>query len=192
MKPITLTSERIVLRRGIETDVITLFQNYCSDTDCSRFLTRKPHTNTEQTAKFLKEWCDAPWDEEDNKFAWVVALKETDEAIGVFLVCLQESYKAEIHYGIARNFWKQGLTTELSHLAIEWLMSQPELQRIWAVCDLDNYGSIKILEQIGFEREGILRNWLRLPAFGNSVRDCFIYAKTRAEGPCIQGWRGSF
>jgi ribosomal-protein-alanine N-acetyltransferase len=181
MKPITLSSDRIVLRRGIETDVITLFQNYCSDKDCSRFLTRKPHASTQQTAKFLKEWCNDPWDEEDTKFAWVVALKDTDEPIGVFIVCLQESYKAEIHYGISRHFWKKGLTTELSHLATEWLISQPNLKRIWAVCDLDNSGSIKVLENIGFKREGLLQNWLRLPAFEDAIRDCFIYAKTRSS-----------
>ena len=145
----------------------------------ARFFNQTSHSNTDQTARFLTDWCDIPWEKECNKFSWVVSLKETNEAIAVFLVSLDgQQHKAEIHYGIGRNFLKQGFTTEFSHMAVSWLMTQPQLQRIWAVCDLLNYGSIKVLENIGFHNECILRNWLRLPAFGDSARDCYIYART--------------
>lgn len=91
---------------------------------------------------------------------------------------LDGEHKAEIHFGIGKEFWNQGLTTEFVRVAVEWLKIQPKLQRVWAVCDLLNYGSTRVLEKIGFQKEGLLQNWLRLPAFGESARDCFIYAKT--------------
>ena len=178
MKPTTLVTERLILRRAIDADINALFHNYSSDPHSSRFLTRQPHSNTNQTAQFLNDWCDKPWEQEFTKFAWVVSLKKNNEAIGVFLVSEDGQHKAEIHYGIGRLFCQQGFATEVCQVAVQWLMTQPKLQRIWAVCDLLNYGSIKVLENNGFQREGILRNWLQLPAFGNTARDCYIYAQT--------------
>ena len=156
MKPLLISTNRLRLRRTCEGDGVSLFRNYCSDIGSSRFLTRQPHTDREQTIRFLNKWCDLAWGEDSLEFAWVVALENTNEAVGVFLVTV-EGHKAQIHYGIGRDYEGQGLITEAGHAVIEWLMTQPGLQKIWTVCDLDNYGSIKILEKWGFQNEGILQ-----------------------------------
>ncbi len=52
-------------------------------------------------------------------------------------------------------------------------------QRIWTVCDLENIGSFKVLEKSGFMKEGILKEWLVLPALGQSPRDCYIYSRLK-------------
>lgn len=177
MKPKVLSTKRLILRSAIDVDSENLFRNYTSDPECSRFLTRLPHSHVDKTAVFLKKWCDTSWQNDSNHFAWVVSLAENNEAMGVFIVMIDE-HKAQVHFGIGRKFWRQGYMTELGAVAIEWLMKQPELQRIWAVCDLFNNGSIKVLENLGFEREGILQKWLVLPAFGEIARDCYVYART--------------
>lgn len=177
MKPLTLSTKRLTLRSSIDKDSESLFKNYCSDIYSSRFLTRKPHVNIEQTTNFLKDWCINSWVEESNRFAWVIALEDTDEAIGVFLVEI-EGHKAQIHYGISRAFEGKGFITEAGNAAVDWLLRQSNLQCIWAVCDLSNQGSIKVLEKLGFNREGVLRKWLILPYFGScSARDCYMYAR---------------
>lgn len=38
----------------------------------------------------------------------------------------------------------------------------------------------RVLESNGFKKEDLLRNWLVLPAFGNTARDCYIYIQTWA------------
>lgn len=177
MKPITLSTKRLVLRQAVDIDSENLFRNYTGDTECSRFLTRAPHYDMVQTTEFLKKWCDTPWQKENKQFAWVVSLAENNEAIGVFIVDI-EGHKAQIHFGLGQNFWRQGYMTEGGSIVVEWLMKQPELQRIWAVCDTDNYGSIKILDKLGFKNEGILQKWLVLPSFGKDARDCYVYGRT--------------
>ena len=176
MKPLILLTDRLRLRATKNGDAMLLFHHYCSDKLSSKFLTRNPHNNIDQTEHFLKNWCTIPWHNESNQFGWVIALADSDEAIGIFLVEL-DAHKAQVHYGIARPFESQGFITEAGNAAVQWLLSQSELQRIWAVCDLENKSSIKVLEKMGFENEGILKKWLTLPSFDNhSARDCYIYA----------------
>jgi len=168
----------MTLRAARKGDAETLFRNYTSDVRSAQFLTRKPHTVIDQTQSFLNTWCKTAWDTASQQFAWVIALQETDEAIGVFLVEL-EGHRAQIHYGIGYNFWNQGLTAEAGDAVVQWLMMQPQVQRISAVCDLLNEKSMKVLEKLRFQKEGVFRKWLSLPAFGSAARDCYIYARTR-------------
>jgi len=87
-----------------------------------------------------------------------------------------EGHKAQVHFGLGQKFWRQGYMAEPGSVVVEWLMKQ-RLQRIWAVCDLHNHGSSKVLEKLGFKNEGVLQKWLVLPSFGNIARDCYIYAR---------------
>jgi ribosomal-protein-alanine N-acetyltransferase len=47
----------------------------------------------------------------------------------------------------------------------------PNVLRVWATCALDNPASARVLEKCGYEREGILRNWVTYPAQGNRAFD---------------------
>jgi [ribosomal protein S5]-alanine N-acetyltransferase len=177
MKPITLLTPHTVLRSSQDGDAEKLFLNYCSNVYSSQFLTRLPHHRVEQTADFLNNWCKVAWSRELDQFAWVIALRNTNEAIGIFIVEL-DRHKAQIHYGIGYDFCNQGFVTEAGKAVIQWLMEQPNLQRVWAVCDLINFSSIRVLEKLGLQKEGLLRKWLSFPAFGGLARDCYIYART--------------
>jgi ribosomal-protein-alanine N-acetyltransferase len=115
MNPLPLMTERLQLRRACLGDTERLFKTYYSDVERSRFLTRKSHTQPEQTASFLKHWCDEAWESNAPQFSWVIALQTTNEAIGVFLVISKEK-EAQIHYGIGRNFEGRGLITEAGAL----------------------------------------------------------------------------
>ena len=70
MKPKQLISKRLILRRTRDGDADYLFR-YTNDPECSRFLTRAPHTHIDQTQNFLNKWCGHPWDVEGDNFAWV-------------------------------------------------------------------------------------------------------------------------
>jgi ribosomal-protein-alanine N-acetyltransferase len=109
---------------------------------------------------------------------WVIALGETNQAIGVFVV-IDDHHKLEIHYGVARRYWGMGIMTEAAQTALAALWQRAHVSRIWTVCDTQNHGSRRVLEKLGFTCEGRLRNWLALPAFGGAARDCWMYAAVR-------------
>lgn len=175
VKPIALSTKRLILRRTNNEDPENLFKNYLSDAISARFLTRKPHTSIDQTKKFLKEWCDLPWENGSKKFAWVIALAGTNEGVGVFLVEEEQDGSVQIHFGIAREHTKKGLVTEAGLTVLHWLIKENNIQKVWALCDLENEGSISVLQRLGFKNQGVLKERLVLPAFSNSARDCFLY-----------------
>ena len=175
MKPKKLVTKRLVLRRTREGDADFLFR-YTSDIECSKFLTRSPHTHIDQTKHFLDKWCDRPWEEGGDNFSWVVSLPSNDEPIGILIANI-EGNEAQVHFGLRKEYWHKGYCSEFLKIGTDWLLSQETLQRIWTVCDLENIGSLKVLEKSGFMKEGILKEWLVLPAFGTSPRDCYIYSR---------------
>jgi len=59
--------------------------------------------------------------------------------------------------------------------------AQPELHRIWAVCDVENMVSARVLEKIGMLREGILRRWVIHPNVSSEPRDALCYSWIRLE-----------
>jgi len=64
---------------------------------------------------------------------------------------------------------------------IEWAWQQPEIHRFWAVCDVENRGSWRVMEKAGMQREGILRGWIRHPNVSDCPRDCYVYSIIRDE-----------
>ena len=59
------------------------------------------------------------------------------------------------------------------------LTSNSQVRRVWAVCDIDNRASARVLEKIGFEQEGVLRRWITHPNVGPEPRDALCYSRVR-------------
>lgn len=174
MKPVTLRTNRLILRRANSGDAEALYTNYLSSDERSTFLTRKPYQSISQAREFIHLWCDLPWECAQPTFAWVIATIIDNKPIGLFLT-KQNAGHIEIHYGICKEHEGQGLISEAGLIAIEWLSSQPGVKKIYAHCDLDNFGSQAVLEKLGLKKMSILKSHLLLPAFGSKPRDCLLY-----------------
>jgi ribosomal-protein-alanine N-acetyltransferase len=94
---------------------------------------------------------------------WAVTRKGDDTVIG--LVSLQyrnqhgDQYhrRAEVGYGIARVIWEQGIGSEAVRAVLQYGFEQLKLNRIYAGTIADNHGSVRLLEKLGFVREGTRR-----------------------------------
>ena len=177
LKPQSIFTPNLVLRRFIQGDETALFNNYCGDVESARYLTRLPHANPEQTAKFLHKWCDEAWNNCSDEFSWVIASKETNVPIGVFIVMIKNN-KGQIHFGIDRKLWNQGLIPEAGHAVIQWFEQQPlKLQSLWTICETSHLRSIRALEKLGFKQDEILYEHLCFPSLGKKLRDCFVFTR---------------
>ncbi|UJW76373.1 GNAT family N-acetyltransferase [Rhizobium sp. SL42] len=63
-------------------------------------------------------------------------------------------------------------------LAIPYIFGPLELHRIEAACIPDNVSSIRLLEKSGFEREGLLREYLKI---NGQWRDHMLFSKIRDQ-----------
>lgn len=61
----------------------------------------------------------------------------------------------------------------------EWALAQPPIHRAWAVCDVENRASARVLEKVGMPLEGLLRRLALLPSVSDAPRDCYGYTRVR-------------
>lgn len=176
--PEEIRTERLVLRRYKLTDATDIFEGYTQDIEVTKFLTWKQHRDIEETRTFVKGRIDA-WDR-GSDFTWAVALNDTRLIGGIGL--RTRGFKADFGYVIAKPYWGNGYATEALCAVVQWALQQPHILRVWAVCDVENIASARVMEKAGLTEEGVLRKWIMHPQVSDTPRDCLCYSITKEMG----------
>ena len=166
-----------MLRQPTLDDARAIFETYAQDTEVTRFLTWRPHSTIGETRDFLQSRLDA-WRKQSG-FTWAITLLD-QKLIGAIALRVRD-FKADAGYVIARPFWNQGYATEALQAIVDWALAQPQIHRVWAVCDVDNRASARVLEKVGMAREGVLRRWIMHPNISDKPRDCLCYAIVKSQ-----------
>lgn len=173
--PEIIETDRLILRKPRLEDAESIFAAYAQDPDVTRYLTWPPHTEIDQTRAFM-EYCLRNWDSGE-AFEFVITRRGEECLIGMVSLRMQ-GYKADLGYVLAKSHWGQGLMSEAVQAIVNWALAQPEIFRVWAVCDVDNPASARVMEKCGMSYEGTLKRWLRRPNRDEPV-DCLCYAVTK-------------
>jgi ribosomal-protein-alanine N-acetyltransferase len=156
----TLTSERLVLRALTPDDVPRMFA-IRSDPRVLRYLGRDPDPDASCTAERIAEVIRNV--AEGTAIRWGLTLADSGELVGSSgLWHWDKAHRwAELGYELAPEAWGKGLMREANRLILSWGFGPPmSLHRIEARLDPANDASRRQLEQLGFSREGLLReNW---------------------------------
>lgn len=112
------------------------------------------------------------------KFQWIVLVD--GEAAGwiTLLVSNWEHGLGEVGYALASDYQRRGVMVEALSDLLDELFDRTTLERVEARCAIGNLASQKVLERIGFEREGRLRGYFKLR--GERV-DNYLYAVLRDD-----------
>lgn len=170
MKIERIETERLILRKFKEQDLQDLYE-YLSDDDVVAF---EPYEsmNYEEVQN-----CLAKRMESDEFLA--VEEKMGGKMIGNIYIGDRYAESVEIGYVFNRKFWKKGYAYEACSRVCEYVFQQG-VHRIEANCDPLNEASWKLLERLGFLREGCLQkdNYFRKDEKGRPVwKDTYIYSK---------------
>jgi [ribosomal protein S5]-alanine N-acetyltransferase len=173
--PESFATTRLILRKPRAGDAPLIFAAYGQDAEVTRYLAFPPHRDLNDAhkavARFLENWRSG------KSYCWLIFRRESEELIGA--IAAREDQGISLGYLLAQPFWGQGFMSEALGTIIEWAFSIPSVFRVWAVCDLDNEASARLLERNGFNQEGILRKFSLHPNVSSTPRDCYCYAKTR-------------
>lgn len=109
----------------------------------------------EETRAFA-EMCESNW--ADNK-AWAFAIIKDGEVIGTIGLddAQSDTSRAEMGYWLRTADAGKSLMTEAAAAVIEFGFNQLGLHRIELEAGVDNPGSLKVAEKLGFRREGLAR-----------------------------------
>ncbi len=84
----------------------------------------------------------------------------------------------EIGYALVPSERRKGYGTEAAKIMVDYLFLSKEIMRIQACTDVRNIVSQKVLEKIGFKREGIIRKYVFVCG---EWRDALLYSILREE-----------
>ena len=89
---------------------------------------------------------------------YLVALKETGESIGMCGLIRRDGLDdVDIGYALLPKFWSKGYAVEAARAVKGYAKSEIGLNRIVAIVDPANQGSIRVLEKIGLHYEKMVR-----------------------------------
>ena len=175
LPPESLLTERLHLRKPRKEDASLILAAYAQDPEVTRYLTFRPHRDLNDTReaveRFLEGWRTG------KSFCWLIFTRDDEKLIGA--IAAREDQGINLGYLLARPFWRSGFMSEALTAIVDWAFTQPSVLRVWALCDLENEASARLLERNGFNQEGILRRWSLHPNISEVPRDCYCYAKTR-------------
>ena len=155
---VTLETERLVLRKTLESDYEPMFRNWANDERVTRFLTWAPYESAEQ----LKETYHRYLLDNQNRldfYAWKIVLKESGEPIGAIDVLnfREDIEEAEIGYCLGASWWHKGIMTEAFKRVIRFLFEEVGVNRITATHDPRNPHSGDVMRKCGLRYEGTSR-----------------------------------
>ena len=174
--PYEFGTERLHLRPPQIEDAALIFESYAQDPDVTKYLVWQPHKSVNETKSFLNR-CVSVW-AEGSAYPWVLTRNEDGKLIGMVEVRI-DRYKADLGYVLTKTEWGKGYITEAVRAIVAWGLSQEEIYRVWAVCDVENRASARVLEKVGMRKEGVLRRWIIHPNISNEPRDCYSYARAK-------------
>lgn len=174
--PPLIRTERLVLRRPRLDDAPAVFEEYASDPAVTRYMIWPTHTSVRDAEAFLP-LCDAGWSS-GQELSWAITVPPGDRVVGMIGLRPLE-FKADLGYVLARRLWGHGIMPEAAGAVLRVALQDPRVWRVWAMCDVDNRASARVLEKIGMTYEGTLRRYIIHPNISSEPRDTLVYARVR-------------
>ena len=177
----TLHTERLRLRPFTDADVDALFELHSS-------------------SFVLRYWDSPPWTERARAERFIAVSRQmADEGTGTRLAMDRVSddafigwctlarwnptfRSASLGYCLTDAAWGHGYATEAARALLQWAYDTLDLNRVQAEADTRNVASARVLEKLGFVREGTLREDC---VVNGDVSDSWVYGLLRRE------WRPS-
>lgn len=174
----TLGTERLSLREFEESDLQAVHE-YASDPKVVRYMGWGPNTEKD-TREFLQRAFEQRQKQPRSGYGLAVILKAESRLIGSggIHIANPDHKEAELGYCFNRYFWGQGYATEAARAFVAFGFEELGLHRIYATCDPANVASARVMEKIGMQREGHLREhrWMK-----GRWRDSYLYAILEQE-----------
>lgn len=151
-----LETERLILRNLGTKDLPFVFAHF-GDPEVHRHLVDTDPVTTEVEAQEIIDFYADP--ERLDRNRWVLVEKSSGESIGTAGLHAYDRHnrKIEIGYDLSPAWWGRGFMQEALDVVIEHCFGTLNVHRIEAFVHTDNSRSSRLLERLGFQREGTIR-----------------------------------
>jgi ribosomal-protein-alanine N-acetyltransferase len=180
-EPVVLTTERLVLRRLVAADATALFAIF-SDPEVMRYWSSTAWESLQQADNYvanadagIASGCDLRLG-----IALAGAGQQAGQLVGQIALYRfdQQNRRCDVGYALGRAHWGRGYLGEAMKAMLDHGFGALGLNRVEADVDPRNAASARLLERMGFMREGLLRErWI----VGGEVCDTAFYGLLRRD-----------
>jgi RimJ/RimL family protein N-acetyltransferase len=173
----TIEVRRVRLRWLTEHDVDALFAVF-SDPQVMRYWSSPPLADRSVARQLLQRIQDGF--RQQSFFQWGVALRDEDRVVGTCTLFRldTDNGRAEVGFALGREHWKLGYMSEALPALLVFAFESLGLRRLEADVDPRNRASIRLLERLGFRKEGQLRERWNV---AGETQDSLLYGLLRRE-----------
>lgn len=176
MEPVTLTTERLVLRPFRPSDAPAVHAA-CQDPDILRWTTVPGPYERAHAEDFIRRTCPEGW-RDDTSYNFALVTKGEEELVGAMgLVRLDRlrspEREAELGYWTVREQRRRGYAVEAARAVAEWAFTALGVERLEWCTEAGNEASRAVALAVGFRMEGTDR------------------ARIVREGTRRDAWRGA-
>ena len=152
-----LETERLILRDFVREDWQRVLE-YQTDPLYLRYNDWTERT-PEAVQEFIEMFLNNQQQEPRIKFQLAVVLKSNNQLIGNCGVRMDkaDAVEADVGHELNPKHWNHGYGTEAAHAIVDFGFTRFGVHRIWADCIAENVGSAHVLEKLGMQLEGRLR-----------------------------------
>ncbi len=172
-----LKTDRLLLRPFQLSDAVDV-QRLAGDFEIADTTLFIPHPYNNGVAE---EWIKSHEEKfrSGKEIIFAIVLQDTKKLIGsIGLVINKEHENAELGYWIGKAFWNRGYATEAADAIMRFGFYEMKLERIHAHYLSRNPASGKVMEKIGMQHEGKLRNHMKK---WGKFEDIEIYGILKSE-----------
>ena len=168
---IFVETERLLLRELLPSDEDGLFE-LDSDSEVHRYLGNNPIKQIEEARRAI-EFIRQQY-LENGIGRWAIIEKGTNSFVGWSgLKFVREKTNNHINYydlgyRLIKRYWGKGYATESARASLDFGFEQLKLKDIYAMADVNNVASRKVLERVGltfietFDLDSIPHNWFKI------------------------------
>jgi [ribosomal protein S5]-alanine N-acetyltransferase len=167
-----LETERLILRAILKKDAKDIFACF-SNKEVTRFYGQETFEDIKQAEDLVDFFSKNLY--EKRGIRWGIEKKGSKGIIGTigFNAWVPKHKRAEIGYEIHPSQWRKGYALEAASRVLSYGFKVMDLSRIGAVVFVENHPSNELLNKIGFQKEGILRNYMYQ---SGKAHDIFLYS----------------
>ncbi len=174
----TLQGKLITLRKLRRSDADSI-QRHANNRDIARFLPRLPFPYTLQEAR---KWIALTprLAREDTAYNFGIEDVESNQIVGMIGLrnINRQDRNAEVGYWVGKAFQNRGYAGEALRLVLKFAFRKLRLARVYAVVHQKNVGSVRLLDRIGFVREGV---WRKASFINRRWYDVYAYGILKEE-----------
>jgi ribosomal-protein-alanine N-acetyltransferase len=136
----------------------------------------EPWSDLQKAENKIREWHKWFLDKED--IPWGIFLRDSNQFIGQIKYAYIRQYLGMLGYHLDIEFWNKGLMTEVLGEVVRFLFEKTDAHRLQATVHHKHEASIRVLEKVGFRREGLLRGRV---FWHGEFSDLFMYSMLRSD-----------